>query len=149
MAHFIDLEGCKIKVSFKKRIVCITNDNELSKLLSHRIEERTTKLVKAIKKEYAALKGTELKIPDDSMIVEIWGHIYFERFALAINRFIKLKPVALFAKIAIKRCEIIDCGELSLDHNRFFWNALVPFKNLIAKLFLRKKDKRSKKQQRP
>lgn len=142
MVHFIDLEDCKIKVSFHKRLVRITNDNELDKLLARRIEERTTKLAKAIKKEYAAIKEKELKIPDDSMIVEIWGHVYFERFALALKQFIKLKPVAFFAKVAVKRCEIIDCGELQIDHNRFFWNVLAPFKTLIAKLLPKDQEKR-------
>lgn len=128
------IEDCKIKVSFGTGIVHITNDDELSKLLSKSLLPGSDQLVEAIKKDYLEWNEKELQVSDSSLIVEIWGHVYFDYFANTISRMIPLKLAGDFGAFVTERCEVIDSGEAKIDNNRKFWDLLAPHRNLIAGL---------------
>jgi hypothetical protein len=120
-----------IRVSFSPKIVHIINDKELEYLLSEELERGTQELVKLIKEDYFKKYHETLQISDDSMIIEIWGHVYFEYFTVLATR---IFPMAITDKIAgwvIQRCETIDSGEGEVDIDRKFWNSLIPFKEII------------------
>ena len=106
-------------------------------LLSTDIDERTACLVKLIKTDYFALTGKELRISDNSLIVEIWGHVYAGYFMLAMKKLFRTQLTDYLAKIVLKRCEIIDCGEKEIDRNRRIWDMFALGKNLIKKLLPR------------
>ena len=138
MTTTITINGEEIKVELDAHIIRITNDDQLSTLLAHKTETVTLNLVNAIKEAYKNLYKQELDISDASMCVEIWGHVYTDKFAEAIKSISSLDFIDKLAEKIIERCEVIDIGESSRDGNRFFWNALVPLKSAIAALLPKK-----------
>jgi hypothetical protein len=127
----ITVRGRTLRVCIQQHITRITNDKELTALLAHDTEAATGELITAIKARYQEEFGKELKVSDKSMAVEIWAHVYVEKFAKAIA---SLKVIRKLADAIIRRCEIIDIGEWGHDQNRFVWNALSIFKTVIAAL---------------
>lgn len=134
----ITVNGEDIKVELDRDIIRITNDDQLSALLAHNTEKVTLSLVAAIKEAYNNLYKKELDISDASMAVEIWGHVYTDKFAEAIKSISSFDFIDMLAEKIIERCEVIDIGETSRDGNRFFWNALAPLKSAIAALLPKK-----------
>ena len=90
-------------------------------------------LVKQIKKDYLIRIGQHLKITNESLMVEIWGHLYASKVANAVNNLIKLKIIENIANLVIERSDTIDCGEASLDSNRKFCDVLSKFNAIIIK----------------
>jgi hypothetical protein len=127
----ITVRGKSLHIYIRQHIIRITNDDELIALLAHDTEAATGELITAIKVRYQEEFGKELKVSDKSMAVEIWAHVYVEKFAKAIA---SLRITRKLADAIIRRCEIIDIGEWGHDQNRFVWNALSIFKPLIAAL---------------
>jgi hypothetical protein len=127
----ITVRGKSLHIYIRQHIIRITNDDELIALLAHDTEAATGELITAIKVRYQEEFGKELKVSDKSMAVEIWAHVYVEKFAKAIA---SLRITRKLADAIIRRCEIIDIGEWGHDQNRFVWNALSVFKPVIAAL---------------
>jgi hypothetical protein len=127
----ITVRGKSLHIYIRQHIIRITNDDELIALLAHDTEAATGELITTIKVRYQEEFGKELKVSDKSMAVEIWAHVYVEKFAKAIA---SLRITRNLADAIIRRCEIIDIGEWGHDQNRFVWNALSIFKPLIAAL---------------
>lgn len=125
------LSGYQLLVVFEHRLVRIKHPMVMQKFLSAAIERRSEVLVNAIKTDYAALFDKELDINNDSLMIEIWGHVYASYFAKAIKNLIDIKLVDNFADFVIKRSDIIDCGEADIDSNRKFWDILANFKGII------------------
>ena len=134
------LSGQKILVVFDLQLIQIKKPKALQKFLSSDIEYRSEVLVNYIKQDYFLLFDKELAITNDSLIVEIWGHVYASYFARAMKNLIKLKLVEDFADFIINRSDTIDCGETEVDSNRKFWDVLASFKGIIL-TFLPKKIK--------
>lgn len=135
-----ELNGHKLLVVFHDKIIQIKKPRALKKFLSEDIELRSQVLVNYIKQDYFNFTGKELMVSNDSMIIEIWGHIFASHFAKAMKNLIKLKLVEDAADFIIKRSDYIDCGENEVDLNRKFWDLFANFKNLII-AFLPKKIK--------
>ncbi len=131
MEKIVELNGCRLTVVFEPLLIRIKTPKVLKKLLAKDIDSRSVQLVKAIKQDYQALMGKELMISEDSMIVEIWGHIYAANLAKAIKNLIKLQLIENFADLIIERSEVIDCGESEVDSNRKVWDVLANFKGTI------------------
>jgi hypothetical protein len=127
----ITVRGKSLHIYIRQHIIRITNDDELIALLAHDTEAATGELITTIKVRYQEEFGKKLKVSDKSMAVEIWAHVYVEKFAKAIA---SLRITRKLADAIIRRCEIIDIGEWGHDQNRFVWNALSIFKPLIAAL---------------
>lgn len=132
MQQTYQLHGVSITIDIKENSVHITNNKALWQFLSQHIDQRTTELVSLIGHDFQELNNRELAITNDSLAVEIWGHVYFEYWALAIDHLFKLKLISSLVDAAVKYSEIIDCGEEGFDSNRKLWDFLAPQKSRIA-----------------
>lgn len=132
MEYTFTLLDCSIKVLFKEHSVHITNDKALWKLLGEDPAGASGLLTEKIFTTFERLYGRVFGVHPDSLLVEIWGHVYCEYFALALEKLIQLKLVDKIAGKLVEYCELIDCGEQDYDDNRSFWDMLAPFAALIA-----------------
>jgi hypothetical protein len=126
-----DLSGYKISVFFDRKLIRISGPTALKQFLSKDLEARSAVLVNAIKTDYVRLFNSDLKISDDSMIIEIWGHVYASYLARAMKDLIRLKLIETAADFILKRSDTIDCGEAGIDENRKLWDAMENFKDVI------------------
>jgi len=123
-----------IAIELELHVMRIINNDELQLLFANDTENITAQLVAKIKEEYHQLFNEDFKVADASIAIEIWGHVYTDKFAEAIKSFSSVQFVDAFAEKIVERCEVIDIGESGHDENRFFWDALSPFKSAIEKL---------------
>lgn len=128
-----DLADFKVVVKFEPKLVRIVGSQQLLAFLSADLHTHTLKLVKLIKADYAIFIGKPLKITNASLMVEIWGHLYASKFAIAVKELIKLRIIQNITKMVAKRSNTIDCGEADTDTNRKFWDILAKFKGTIVK----------------
>lgn len=126
-----ELNGFSLPVIFKDGLIQIDGSAELQRFLSEDIDNRTLVLVTLIKSDYLLCTNQALAIEDDSMIVEIWGHVYASHFAEALKNLVQLQLIENMADFVINRADTIDCGERTIDSNRLFWDLLSNFKGLI------------------
>lgn len=134
----INVRNRNIHCEFELHIVRVYNDDELKALLAQEIEAATAELATEIKARYRSLFNVDYLVSDDSVAVEIWGHVHAEKMAEAIKHVTSLRLIDKVADIIIYHAEVIDMGERKHDENRFVWDLLAPFKSLIAS-FLRDK----------
>lgn len=135
-----ELSGHKLLVSYEPKLIRVKKPKALQKFLSIDIANRSEVLANYIKQDYFLYINKELDISTDSLIVEIWGHVYASYFARAMKNLIKLKLIENLADFIITRSDTIDCGESEIDSNRKFWDVLAKFKSIIL-TFLPKKIK--------
>ena len=128
----INIENVHVQV--KLHAIKIRNDDTLADLLKVDTVLSTEKLIEKIKREYFKLFTEEFKVSDNSMAIEIWGHVYAEKFADAVENFSSVKFIDAIANKILKHAEIIDIGERGHDDNRFVWDGLAGFKSVIAGL---------------
>ncbi len=127
------LNGNQVEVFFNEGLIGITNDAALKRLVQANPEESVELLVRQINKDYRVYHGRALAITDDSFIVEIWGHIYFEHFLLKYRKLLQsILFFGLYQRLC-KSCEVIDCGEKGKDPNRKVWDILSRYKKQFAK----------------
>ena len=110
----------------------IINDAQLAELVSETPHNTTDDLVAAIKREYHEHFNKDFDVTDASMAVEIWGHVFAEKFADAVKTISPVKLVDELAEKITSHCEVINIGEKKHDRNRFIWDMLAPFKAAIA-----------------
>lgn len=129
-----------ISLQFQPHAIKIFNDDALSGLLMADAESSTEELIKNIKTEYFKLFADEFKVSNASIAVEIWAHVYAEKFAEAVKNFSSINFVDKVADKILQHAEIIDIGEQEHDDNRIVWDGLAVFKSAIAGLlFARQK----------
>ena len=128
-----DLTGCEVLVQFEPKLIRIQGSEQLLAFLNTDLNANTHKLVKLIKADYLTLVGQPLKITNASLMVEIWGHLYASKFAVAVNDLIKHSRIQNITERVTKRSDTIDCGEADVDSNRRFWDVLAKFNKLIVK----------------
>jgi len=129
-----ELSGCKLVVSFKQQLIRIASPQALQKFLSQDIELRSKILVNYIKQDYLNFIGKELAVSNNSIIIEIWGHVYASYLAKSVKKLIRLKLIQPTLNLIIERSDTIDCGEKEVDSNRWIWDLLAHFKWMILKL---------------
>jgi hypothetical protein len=112
--------------------VHIINSEDLRQLFSKEIALRTDQLTARLLKDFEQRNGRAFTVTADSLAVELWGHVYFEHFVLVIKRLLQLRFIDNIAEQMIQYSEVIDCGEEGTDSNRWLWDVLAPFKNMIA-----------------
>ena len=134
MYRRINVKDKNISVRLEENRISIKSDAQLSELVTAMPEASTDALVSAIKKEFCAQFNKEFDVADASIAVEIWGHIYAEKFANAIKAIVPAKLVDGFADKICTSCEVINIGEKDNDGNRFIWDWLAAFKPTIAGL---------------
>jgi len=138
MDEFVIISIRDIHLQLKPHAIKISNNDALSALLTEDAETATEKLINDIKSEYLKLLAEEFKVSDHSMAIEIWAHVYAEKFAEAIKDFSSIDFIDAIANKILKHAEIIDIGESGHDDNRFVWDGLAPFKSTIASLLFSK-----------
>lgn len=126
-----ELIGHQLLVVFHHKMIQIKHPKSLKKFLSADIELRSEQLVNYIKQDYFNFFGKELDINNDSIIIEIWGHVFASYIAKAVKNLVSLKLIEKAADFVLKKSDIIDCGESDVDLNRNFWDLLSNFKRPI------------------
>lgn len=139
METTINVLGRNVKLTMTQHKIKLVNDAELAALLSQQMEASTDALVSAMKAAFKQQNAKEFDVSDNSIAVEIWGHVYAESFAETVKN---LSPFGFIDSIADKvifHCEVIDIGEADRDNNRFIWDRLASFKSKIAGLLPKNK----------
>jgi hypothetical protein len=134
MNTVITVRNHDINIQFDEYMIHVTNNDSLTSLLAHDTEAATDELVTSIKAGYLKQFNKQFTVSDASLAVEIWAHVYVEKFADIIKAHSSVSFIDALMKKIIDHCEIIDMGESGHDHNRFAWNALAPLKSTIAGL---------------
>ncbi|MFC3563405.1 hypothetical protein [Pedobacter jamesrossensis] len=132
MDKIYELENCKIKVKLEEGIIRLKSDNGLWRYLDGGAKTRTFQLIKVIKEDYKSEFDKPLNIHNESLMVEIWAHVYCDYYGLLFHRNIKIKWIQNILMKGIERAAIIDCGERELDSNRWIWDFLSNFKSPIS-----------------
>jgi len=89
------------------------------------------RLARDILAVYREKFGVPLAIDVDSLAIEILGHVYIDVILAAMERLrLGARYQTLVARIK-KSTAVIDCGEADVDNNRFLWDGLAPFAEVI------------------
>ncbi|MGV8146037.1 MAG: hypothetical protein ACLKAK_02970 [Alkaliphilus sp.] len=131
------VNGYKIQVSYEDRIIRIKNDSTLKTMLQ-KTSRGSQRLASTTKNLYRHFMLKELNISNDSLAIEILGHVYPGHIIDAIRSL----PLPTNVKLALEslsiRTSIIDCGEKydknrnELDGNRWVWDSLDVFLDVLV-----------------
>ena len=139
MYRSIAIRDKNISVQLHENSIAIFSDEQLLSLITEMPEAATDELVSAIKREFHAQFNRYFGVASASMAVEIWGHVFAERFANTVKAITPVKFVdELLEKIRV-HCKVINIGEKDHDNNRFVWDWLASFKQIIGAILLRAK----------
>ena len=120
----------EIRVEFERQKVHIYARKPVYDFLEQKSKKDALVLSEYILREYKKLYGRELKISRDSLAIEILGHVYLDHFA-DLAKMLKSSPLKALLQEMKSRTEVIDCGERSVDSNRYVWDDLEPYKKTI------------------
>lgn len=116
----------EISVLIRERSLHIENTESLRRILKKK--NAPLKLAQYLKQEHTNQYGTFLNISDESLAIEIIGHVYIGNFAdilKNIPRVPKIAPIIVERAYRITdHTDIIDCGEKEVDSNRWVWDKL-------------------------
>ncbi|SEM19977.1 hypothetical protein SAMN05216436_102204 [bacterium A37T11] len=126
------VQKCHICIRMEPGVLRIINDFELWKLLGTHPRLHTSILVDTALLVYLQFFQHPLAISHASLIVEIWGHVYYEWLILSLKHAIPISFLHKKLNEMVRPSQIIDCGEKGKDSNRWFWNFLAPLKWLIG-----------------
>jgi hypothetical protein len=127
-----------INIDMREHIIHINNNDALTSLLAEDTEVITDELILEIKKTYRTLFNKDFDVANKSIAVEIWAHVYVEKFSDAVAALTSIGFIDKLTEEITERCEIIDIGESGYDYNRFVWDNLAYLKSTIAKLLPKK-----------
>ena len=118
----VEVDGVSVEYFFSEKVVHIVNDEKLKSIITH--PKTALKLARKLKAGYQKKYGKELSVSDVSLAIEIYGHLYPEKIASTL----KAMPLPDFVNHALddllKKTDIIDSGEDSIDRNRIVWDAI-------------------------
>lgn len=81
-------------------------------------------LIAYILDEFEKQQGRTLAISSNSLIIEVWAHVYIDYFAKVLDDITPLNLLASVKNAVGRWCDVIDCGEQGVDNNRFLWDML-------------------------
>jgi hypothetical protein len=139
MYTVISTRNKNISVLLRENRIAVVSDEQLLALVTEMPEAATDELVSAIKKEYYAQFNKVFDVTDASMAIEIWGHVFAEKFTDTVKAITRIKLVDELAEKISSHCEVINIGRKGNDNNRFVWDRLASFKSIIAAMLLSKK----------
>ncbi|WP_411678127.1 hypothetical protein [Caproicibacter sp.] len=125
-----------ITINFSEHWASITTNEKLMTFLAQP-GNGSVELARYILNRYQEIFHRNLEIPEMSLAVEILVHAYLDVFSKNASLIRNLlpkqisKPILQLTEEIHERTSIIDCGEISVDHNRFIFNNLAPFHSLI------------------
>ena len=131
MDKVYELAGYHIKVGIEPQLIRVYSNASLWAYLDGKANARFELMVDTIKADYAQHFGKELAISNDSLIVEILVHVYCDYLGLSFNRIVRIKWIQNLVKKLLTRAEVVDCGEKSVDSNRWVWDLLAGSKSLF------------------
>ncbi|WP_316826916.1 hypothetical protein [Pedobacter miscanthi] len=134
MDKIYDLLGNKIKVTLQPQLIRVYSNAELWQYLDGKADSRFKLMVEVIKADYKTHFGKVLAISNDSLIVEILVHVYCDYLGLSFNRMVRVKWIQALVNKLLKRAEVVDCGEKSVDSNRWVWDLLAGSKSFFIYL---------------
>ena len=134
MKKDITIRDKAITVLFHCNRIGIISNEALFELVKKLPEAAMEEFISAVKKEYYDNYNKDFNVSDDSIAVEIWGHIFAEQFADTIKSLTNIKLIDSLAERINTHCEIINIGEREHDNNRFVWDGLAAFKPAIRAL---------------
>ncbi|MBO1581730.1 hypothetical protein [Bacillus sp. XF8] len=116
----------ELSILIRERSLHIENTDSLHRVLKKK--HTPLKLAQYLKQEHTNQYGTILNISDQSLAIEIIGHVYIGNFAdilKNIPRIPKIAPIIVERAYRITdHTDIIDCGEKEVDSNRWVWDKL-------------------------
>lgn len=130
--HYL-LHGFTVEVIIEEGLIRVNNDSQLKRAIESGLEKNTASLVDWIKADHLACFNKVLNIGDRSLIVEIWGHLYFEYFLFKYSKLLRIILTFGLYKRFRRSCVVIDCGEHGKDPNRRFWDFVAPLQNWLGK----------------
>lgn len=137
MKKVYTINNCQVNVTFGNGTVHIYNDKAFWECVQHDPKGTVAELVNKIKTAYLHHKGQTLRISDRSLVVEIWGHLYYEYYVLRLRRMLNANWFDRLSIKLLKPSESIDCGEQGKDSNRWIWDVLSHGHGFIAMLLPR------------
>ena len=123
----IYVNGYALSAKFESKVIRIKNDNALKNMLTN-TSNGSTDIAYTLKQEYRKAIGETIKISTSSLAVEILAHVYPDKIAHAVENIPGLGHLAV--KV-IAHTDPIDCGESSIDSNRWIWDTIAPFHKMI------------------
>jgi hypothetical protein len=136
----LNLGGKKISTEYNSHSIHITNDSELKGYLlqwGHGAREVT----KGSKANFKYYYGRSFGVTDDSMTLEILGHIYPEVILTALQIGTIYIPgasllIELLKKLVNSRTDVIDIGESGYDSNRGIWDKFQNYVGVVEALVI-------------
>ena len=134
--HYIENVFGQITVRYEDKIVRVTCDDALMGYLELP-GNGSVPLAEHILASYETCFQKPLEISRHSLAVGILGHAYADKFGTCLSERSKdlskeqTNYLHRLAEKLLERTSIIDCGEKSVDSNRFVWDFLEPFHSLI------------------
>jgi len=122
-----------VEVDLEEGLVRISNNGCLARLMVTQHERSTASLVDLIQADHLAQYGRGLEISTDSLVMEIWGHIYFGYILLKYKKLMRFIFLFGLYNRFLRSCVVIDCGEQGKDPNRKLWDLLTPFRNWVGR----------------
>lgn len=115
----VDINGYGIKVNLKKysvHLVCNYELMEAMKASFGNVEKLCQQVIDLHEQHF----GIQLKVPLNSLIIEVLGHAYAYKILLQLRKVADLK---VLRKFSLNACHI-DCGDSAHDSNRWFWDMM-------------------------
>lgn len=113
------MNGYKITYGISPQVIHVVNDSELKKFYALKGKKGITELAQTLRATYKYQTGKDIDITLLSLTAEIFGHID-AGYIGGILKAVTGKDI----KDIVKRTDIIDCGEKSVDTNRAIWDAI-------------------------
>ena len=143
--HHMDMKSLKIEflgivvdLKIEPGAIHFPITEKLKAVLESNLNANTTTMVKSIQDKYKDSFGKFLVVSDDSMAVEIWGHLYMEKFLKRVDNLIPFDFLKTLSEKLLERTSTVDIGEKDSDSNRFIWDMIAPYRANIAKLLTNK-----------
>lgn len=124
-----------ISIRYEDRIVRIKSDSALTHFLLS--SKGPNALAEHILESYERIYHKSLQIHIHSLAVEIIAHVFIDTISKDISILSsniskdKLEFIQGVLESIREHTRIIDCGELSVDSNRFVWDILEPFHSIL------------------
>lgn len=128
----LPIEGNNFLISLTDAAVLLHNSESLESFLRKNSYVNALLLANKIQEAYKAYFSRPLNISEDSIAVEILGHVYFENFIETLGNKIPIKLMDTISEKIRSRCNEINIGEKDQDHNRTFWDLVTP---IVKKYF--------------
>ncbi|MBQ0001735.1 MAG: hypothetical protein KBT01_09435 [Clostridiales bacterium] len=127
-----------LRVRYGEQTVHVVNDQALKAYMGYSLS-RALHLAEYLKWKHKKKSGQVLRITTTSLAVELLGHFAIQEGCFLVLKFHKYlpvrKPVKLFCQWLLKHMDVIDCGGMDCDNNRFVWDIL----SMPVELYKKKK----------